>query len=847
MKIRILFVLLLLLMLVYAKAQDSSRHIAAVRTTLPVKIDGVLNDSIWKSAPVADNFIEHQPTFGKPEARENKTEVWITYDDNAIYIGGFCHEANPDSISTELVGRDVIGVNDFVGVIFDTYLDKINGFGYYVTPLNEQYDAKYSLGDEDESWNSVYQSAAKITSAGWTFEMRIPYSAIRFSKEIHNWGFNIVRKRNKSGKQLMWNPVNPNHLGFLNQFGVWSGIKDINPPLRLSFSPYFSTYLNRSAAGALPAQWKPSVTGGMDVKYGISKAFTLDMTLIPDFGQVQSDNLVLNLTPFEIQYNENRTFFTEGTELFTKGNFFYSRRIGGTPFHYDDIDNKLAPGESIVKNPSETRLVNATKISGRTAKGLGIGFFNAVTSAQHATIEDRSKQQHSVQTSPLTNYNVLVFDQTLKHNSSISLVNTSVLRNGQDYDANVTAAIWDLYDKKINYNVWGKIANSRLTNYTADHKTLSGYYYNLNFGKFKGPFNFQVYRYMADNNYQQNDLGYFTNNNYLDHGLWVGYKWIKPKGFYNRLNYNLNIKYSQRYAPRSYQYVSVNTNINGQLKNLWQAGMTVGINPRQQDFYEPRLQNKMFRTPGSWKTGFWLYTNSAKKYSSGLELYHTTSSAYRSGGTEVNLSNQYRFNNKFTIGFTNYLEFVHNNAGYAFISSNGDSAVFGLRNRHTAENIVNFKYNFTNRMGITLRARHYWSKVAYTRFFTLTEDGSLKSTGGVTRNPNNNVNYFNIDLLYIWQFAQGSFINVSWKNAADAYDQSVSYRYYHNLRTILGASPQNNLSVKFIYYLDYLSLKKPKRNKAGKDLNRATPYSYNDPAFSDGGIRSNQFLKETSW
>ena len=810
MKITTLFIFILLLMGAHSQAQDSSRVIAAVRTLLPVKIDGVLNDAVWKTAPVAENFVEHQPTFGRQESKENRTEVYIVYDDNAIYIGGFCHEANRDSISTELVGRDVIGINDFVGVIFDTYLDKINGFGYYVTPLNEQYDAKYTIGNEDGSWNSVYQSAAKITDGGWTFEMRIPYSAIRFSQEAHNWGFNIVRKRKKSGKQLMWNPVNPNHLGFLTQFGIWSGVKDIHPPLRLSFSPYFSSYLNRNAAGVLPTRWKPSVTGGMDVKYGINKAFTLDMTLIPDFGQVQSDNLVLNLSPFEVKYNENRTFFTEGTELFTKGNFFYSRRIGGQPIHYGDVYSRISADETILKNPSETRLVNATKISGRTADGLGIGFFNAVTSAQYATIEDRSKQNHTIQTSPLTNYNVLVFDQTLKHNSSVTLLNTSVLRNGHDYDANVTAAIWDLYDKQVKYNVWGKIANSRLVNYKGDNKTLSGLHYNLNFGKFKGPFNFQVYRYMADSKYQQNDMGYFTNNNYLEHGLYAGYRLLKPKSFYNNLYFNLNAKYSQRYAPRSYQSVSLNTNINGQLKNLWQAGVAIYIDPRQQDFYEPRLQNKMFKTPGSWKTGFWLYTNQAKKYSSGIELYQATSSAYRSAGTEASLNNQYRFNNKLTIGLTNYFEFVHHNAGYAFITGTGDSVIFGLRNRHTVENIMNIKYNFTNRMGITLRARHYWSKVDYTQFFTLSDDGSLKKTGAVNQNPDNNVNYFNIDLLYIWQFAQGSFINISWKNAADAYDQSVNYRYYQNLRNILGTSQQNNFSVKVIYYFDYISLKKRK-------------------------------------
>jgi len=125
----------------------------------------------------------------------------------------------------------------------------------------------------------------------------------------------------------------------------------------------------------------------MDVKYGINQAFTLDMTLIPDFGQVQSDNQVLNLTPFEVKYNENRSFFTEGTELFGKGNLFYSRRIGGKPLHYYDVGNQLKPGETIARNPQGTRLINATKVSGRTSSGLGIGVFNAITNTQYATID----------------------------------------------------------------------------------------------------------------------------------------------------------------------------------------------------------------------------------------------------------------------------------------------------------------------------------------------------------------------------------------------------------------------------------------------------------------------------
>ena len=200
----------------------------------------------------------------------------------------------------------------------------------------------------------------------------------------------------------------------------------------------------------------------MDVKYGINEAFTLDMTLIPDFGQVQSDNKVLNLTPFEVKYNENRPFFTEGTELFNKGNLFYSRRVGGQPLHYGDVENQISSNEEVVKNPVESKLINATKISGRTKSGLGIGFFNALTKPMYAEVEDNNGNKREIETNPLTNYNIVVLDQTLKNNSSISAINTNVTRSGSDYDANVTAGLFNFNNKKNTYNWYGKFALSQL-------------------------------------------------------------------------------------------------------------------------------------------------------------------------------------------------------------------------------------------------------------------------------------------------------------------------------------------------------------------------------------------------
>lgn len=315
----------------------------AVRTESAPKIDGILDDSEWAKAVAADEFVELRPTPGRVESRERGTEVKILYDNSAIYISARMFE-HPDSIARELVTRDQVGNSDFIGIIFDPYLDRINGLGFYVTAAGSQYDAKYSqTGNEDDNWNAVWDSEVKIDKLGWTAELKIPYSALRFAnKDIHTWGINMTRRRQKINYQSCWNFVDPKVSGFINQEGELHGITNIKSPVRLSFSPYVSSLVNNYPHNFPDiSNTTGSFNGGMDVKYGINQSFTLDMTLVPDFGQVRSDNQVLNLTPFEVKFNENRQFFTEGTELFNKVDLFYSRRIGSFPSYKSDVSGQL--------------------------------------------------------------------------------------------------------------------------------------------------------------------------------------------------------------------------------------------------------------------------------------------------------------------------------------------------------------------------------------------------------------------------------------------------------------------------------------------------------------------------
>ena len=797
------------------------RSLPAIRLTGAIKIDGELDDEGWKGASRLDKFVEFRPKIGAAEADAVRTEAFLIYNDEGIYFGGFCHERTKDSIAYELKGRDGFGTNDYIGIIFDTYHDKLNAFEYFVTPLNEQWDAKMSPimsenGNEDFSWNGVWTSATKIHENGWSFEMFIPYGAIRFGpKDVQNWGMNVTRRRRKTEQQVTWNPINPNVNGFLTQEGIWQGIANIKPPVRLQFSPYLSVVGNHFPAKQPGVKnLTGQVNGGMDVKYGINQAFTLDMTLVPDFGQVQSDNRVLNLTPFEVQFNEYRTFFTEGTELFSKGNLFYSRRIGGTPMHLNDVYNTLDSNELVVKNPSESKLLNATKISGRTQGGLGIGLLNAITRPQYATIETSDgKRSWEYETNPLTNYNILVLDQTLKYNSSVSLINTNVMRSGSDYDANVTAGLFEFNNKKNRYNVGGKVAVSQLFFNERMGGTQLGYNYRLYTGKTSGRFNFNLYHEATDTRYTHNDLGYFTNNNFRDVGGYVGYRWVEPRSWYNRININFNSRFSYLYQKigslePTFQRADINANVNVQMKKLHWFGFFTGFAPANNDFYEPRVNGYFFRRGASLAVGGWFESNASKKYSFQLESFtRRYFDFYNLTAWDFFLRQNFRFNQKFSLTYN--FSYMPRFNGVGFGTIDQGKPVFGRRKVNTIENILDAKYSFSNMMWLTFRLRHYYSSVKYAEYFQLDQaSGLLSSHPSFAGNANMNANFFNIDMVYTWQFAPGSFLNIVWKSAATDYRNTVVDGYVKNLGNVLAADQNNNLSVKLIYFLDYLQIRK---------------------------------------
>jgi Domain of unknown function (DUF5916)/Carbohydrate family 9 binding domain-like len=581
------------LLLVCISLFSQEKSLQAVKITQAPKIDGNLDDAVWTDVPVATDFVQNYPATGQPASK--KTTIRVIYDNTAIYIGAYLYD-DPSLIRKQITARDAEQLKDvdYLSVFFDTYNDNQNGFQFVVTSANVQSDAKLgpNLGSTagfgeygDKTWDAVWESKVQMQKDGWTVEMKIPYISLRFAKkDLQDWGIQFLRLIRRTNEACFWNTVNPEVNGFVNQFGNYTGLKDLQPPLRLSFSPYVSTGIRsipKSNSTGFTNSWLGS--GGMDVKYGVNESFTLDAIVIPDFGQVVSDNVVNNLSPYEVKFNENRQFFTEGTEIFNKAGLFYSRRIGATPSGYSGVRNFVGsnPNWEIVRNPSTAQLYNATKFSGRNKYKLGIGIFNAIEAPMDARIRNKvSGKDSTIRTSQLTNYNIFVLDQVLKGRSSITLTNTNVMRNADGRDANVTALDLVLYDKTNTYSLKGTARYSKIWG----SSPYDGYNTTLKFGKVSGNWQYYFLNNVESKKYDPNDMGILTAPNEVTYRANVSYNQFKPTDKFIQYSYSLDTKLTYLYKPYAFGRYDIAATAFWIFKNFWDLSFKTLIVPITHDF-----------------------------------------------------------------------------------------------------------------------------------------------------------------------------------------------------------------------------------------------------------------------
>lgn len=802
----LLFILVTFMTSMSFSQLTAKKELKAFRVSENPKIDGKLSETCWQTADVATDFIQYEPYNGA--APTYQTRVTILYDDNSIYIGAVMYDNEPGKIMKELGPRDSDELNsDLFMLSISPYNDGLNSFDFYLYASGVQVDIKSFSTGNDLSWDAVWKSEVSITDSGWIAEIEIPYSALRFPKiDQQLWGLNFVREIRRIRETSTWNFVDKKIEGELNQAGILTGIKNIKPPLRLSFMPYLSSSVLKEPP---EKNWDFQFNGGLDLKYGISESFTLDMTLIPDFSQVPSDDQVVNLGPFETYYSEKRQFFTEGVELFSRGNVFYSRRIGSQPMEYVEINTKYA-AEVIIENPQQTRLLNATKLSGRTSKGTGLGLFNAFTAPSYATVKDSSGISHEIQTQPFTNYSMLVADQTLPNNSFISLYNTNVYRGTNEYTANVTGTEMNFRDRKNLFSALGMVNVSQ--KYIPDKPSDLGFLYSVGLEKIRGNAHYGISQEMISDTYNPNDLGFLQYNNKFENGAYFSYDIYDPFWRILDMHNQVSLSYNQLYAPREFTGLDIYYENRTQFKNKLTVGLEANLSPiERRDYFEPRNEGWYVNLPPSYSISAFYSPDYNKTFMVDVMPGISWASDYRQFGYSLRLGPRYKVNNHLFMVLSATYSRNFSDIGYVTdsISGNELKIIFGKRDIENITTTLNIKYTINPKFSFSFRIRHYLFKTDYNLYYDLRKDGSL-APGSYTGNADFIYNAFNIDTYFTWLFAPGSELVLAWKNAIYTRGGLPAENYVKELSNTLEAPASNLLSLKILYYLDYQYFRKLK-------------------------------------
>ncbi len=387
-------------------------YVATRLQCAPPTIDGVLNDSCWATGTWAGNFTQWIPNEGAKPSQP--TQLKLLYDNKNLYVAIRAFDSEPENISRKMGRRDEF-VGDAVGITFDSYHDHRTGFEFDVTAGGQKIDLVITNPSvADINWNAVWDGIAGKEDSAWTAEFRIPLSQLRYSSDTEQvWGMHCWRWIDRLQEESDWELQSSTGPGMLYLFGEVHGIRDLPPTRRIEIMPYTLGKVSREPVGTdgasadIRKSWRGNA--GLDAKIGLTSNITADLTLNPDFGQVEADPSVMNLTAFETFFEEKRPFFVEGRSIiafdFDNTNLFYSRRIGHAPTSIPSLNS----GEQ-VQMPDYTTILSALKVSGKTADGLAIGILQSLTDKETASISSPSAER-SAPVEPLTSYTVARIEQ----------------------------------------------------------------------------------------------------------------------------------------------------------------------------------------------------------------------------------------------------------------------------------------------------------------------------------------------------------------------------------------------------------------------------------------------------
>jgi hypothetical protein len=640
--------------------------ITAVRTDAPPRLDGVLDDAVWRRAVPVTEFRRDVPSDGQP-ASEN-TEVRVLYDRDALYIGARLYTRDPATVSRRLSRRDSFGVfNDVFFVLIDSYHDHRTAFVFGVTPAGERRDLIASgdgRGSRDAGWDPVWEARTGVDSLGWTAEMRIPFSQLRFPPgDRQVWGIQFRRDIRHAGEAVDWSWAPRTEPGQASKFGHLFGLRDIPSPRRLEILPY-SVSQARFTEGADRANpfddgSRASLSGGLDLKYGLTSDLTLDVTVNPDFGQVEADPAVVNLSAFETFFEERRPFFVEGAGIMSFGiqdhglNFYYSRRIGRRP-------SLSASGLAhYVDQPPATSILAATKLTGRTRSGWSVGALGAVTGAEFARLADADGiAAGRAPVEPRAGYGVLRLRRDLRDGlSGVGLLATVVGRDLGDpvfagLRSSAVVAGGDFFHRfgGQRYELRGGFGLSHVRGdttainraqrsstrylqrpdqtyfaYDSTRRSLSGVAGDVSFSKIGGDWLFTLSGGLISPGLELNDAGFQTQGDRLSAFGRVGRRWVQPGRVFRSFEAGMHAYQALNFGGTSIRR-NAEASVNGEFLNFW--GFRAGVERNFAAFDDRATRGgPLMAQPAGWEFSGHVRSDGRRRVSGSLRLSSDTDEA----------------------------------------------------------------------------------------------------------------------------------------------------------------------------------------------------------------------------
>lgn len=577
----------------------------------PPVIDGKFDDDAWKAANWEGQFKQHEPYNDTLPTQE--TSFMILYDDKNLYVAIRAWDTETEKIVTRLSRRDEYE-GDMVAIQIDSYNDDLTAFSFILSAAGVQIDDMITEdGDiEDFSWDAVWYSKTSKDDKGWSAEICIPLTQIRFGKEDHQtWGLQVLRYIHRKDELSTWQNIQLDSPGWVHMFGQMNGISGLKPRNQIELMPYgvarYETHQKQEGNPYKPGE-KTSLDAGLDAKIGITNDMTLDLTVNPDFGQVEADPSVVNLSGFETYYEEKRPFFIEGRNILSFGltpgdnsssadNLFYTRRIGRRPHIYPQ-------GNQYVDMPDNSTILGAFKITGKTKNGLSLGILESITAKESARVQNNGSESLT-EVEPFTNYLVSRIQKDFSQGTTrIGGMFTSTNRNlttseskklhqsaytgGFDFNTSWKNKVYYLNTKFLFSQVNGDKEAIRRTQESSVHyyqqpdatykkydttrTSLSGHGGIIQFGKGgDGHWRFTTWLNWRSPGLDLNDVGFLRSANDIFQVIWVAYRWWEPFSIFRDAQINAN-QWSGWDFGGNNTYKGVNINFNGQLKNYWNFG-----------------------------------------------------------------------------------------------------------------------------------------------------------------------------------------------------------------------------------------------------------------------------------